>query len=246
MLVLNTRYGTSTLRHNPHQAATWHELDVGSPIIPEEQALARLEGLSVCILGHGFNVDDAFGAYSEIERSLYGCYGAFIALTWPGSTFNLGFWAARWRAEESGRRLAAALAPLRRNKRSEETYQGHSMGCRVGFEGMKAGLHLDTLILAAAAVGDDDLDVTRKKGYGQYLDRAERIFVAYSRNDAVLKRAYRFALWDDALGLRGPRRPDAVPAHVKLWDLSAHIHKHGDYKRSRPYKDLWKREALAA
>jgi esterase/lipase superfamily enzyme len=245
MLVLNTRYGTSTLRHNPDQAVTWHELDVGAPPIPEEEALARLEGLSVCVLGHGFNVDDAFGAYSEIERSLYGCYDAFVGLTWPGSTLNLGFWSARWRAEETGRRLAAALAPLRKNKKTRLTYQGHSMGCRVGCESLKAGLHLDDLILAAAAIGDDDLDVTRKKGYGQYLDRAERVFVAYSQNDAVLKRAYRLALWDGALGLRGPRNPRAVPQHVKLWDLSEHIQKHGDYKRSVRYKDLW-REAVAA
>lgn len=238
MLILSTRRDFSVFRHGP---TTWHRADVGNPPIPEEDVRLALAGRRVCAFVHGYNVDDALGAYAELAIRLGPAYDAYVGVTWPGSTIKLGFWTARWRAVESGKRLAAALAPIALHTDTVLDIQGHSLGCRVALEGLRHGLTCRNLILAAPAVGDDDLNADGR--YGEAANRAARVIVAHSRNDAVLRRAYRMALWDDAIGLRGPRRLELVPPHVESWDLSAWIGRHGDYKRSIEYTMRWRKIA---
>lgn len=236
MLVLSTRRDNSTIWHGP---TTWHVKDIRNRPLTEHEVRVRLVARRVCVLAHGFNVDDAFGAYAEIAYELRDQYDVVIGMTWPGSTFVSGFWSARYRAAESGKRLAAALAKFHP---SVLDIQGHSMGCRVALEALKAGLHCRNLILAAAAVGSNAL-ADEKKGYGKAANNASRIIVAHSHDDAVLRAAYRFALWGRALGLDGPAQSDSLPPHVETWDLSGEIEKHGDYKRSQAYLDRWRAAA---
>lgn len=235
MLVLSTRHNFSTWRHG---ATTWHRADVGNPPIPAEDACRALAGRRVCVFVHGYNVDDAIGAYSELAMRLGPTYDAFVGVTWPGSTLKVGFWTARRRAEESGKRIAMALRDLHCEVLD---VQGHSLGCRVSLEALRHGLTCRNLILAAAAVGDDDLNTAGR--YGEAVNRAGRVVVAHSEHDDVLKRAYRLALWDGAIGLRGPRVPDLVPPHVEMWDLSGAVKAHSDYKRSASYTERWRQIA---
>lgn len=238
MLILSTRRNFSVFRHGQ---TTWHRADVGNPPIPDEDVRLALAGRRVCVLIHGYNVGDALGAYAELQLRLYDKYDSFVGVTWPGSTLKLGFWAARWRAAESGRRIAAALAPIVLHEDTVLDIQGHSLGCRVALEALQHGLTCRNLILAAPAVGDDDMNADGR--YGEAVNRAARVVVSHSKNDDVLAKAYRFALWDGALGLRGPRQPELVPPHVESWDLSHCIMKHGDYKRSVAYTQNWRRVA---
>jgi hypothetical protein len=63
--------------------------------------------------------------------------------------------------------------------------------------------------------------------------------VAHSEHDQVLRKAYRYAMVDDALGLRGPRQPELVAPHVEQWDLSQWVKSHSDYKRCPVYFKCW-------
>ena len=221
MIILSTRKDFSTFRHGE---TTWHRADLGNPPIPEEDARLGLAGRRVCVLVHGYNVGDALGAYS-------------VGVTWPGSIMKLGFWTARWRAEESGWRLVGALAPVVCHEDTVLDIQGHSLGCRVALEALKHGLRCRNLILAAPAVGDDSL----AREYFDAANNAARVVVAHSEHDAVLRKAYRWAMFDDALGLRGPRQPDLVPPHVETWNLAGLGH--SDYKRSVRYTQRWRQIA---
>lgn len=228
-IILSTRAGNSVFRHGE---TSWRRV-LGKTLIQNE-ALEMLRGKKVCILGHGFNVKEAFGVYSELTLQLGTTYDAYLWFTWPGSKLKLGFWTARGRAKESGRRLAKALALLAEDENTHLDYQGHSLGCQVGLEALKAGLKVRNLILAAPAVGDDSL----AEDYYEVLNHASRIIIAHSEDDKVLARAYRFALWDTALGLRGPRIPNLVCPPAEMWKFSGL--NHSDYKNSPEYLEKWK------
>ena len=230
MLVVSTRRDNSVFCHGP---TTWHLTDIGAPELEVESVHEVLAGRRVCVFIHGYNVDDALGAYAELAYQLNGSYDLFVGATWPGSKLKVGFWTARWRAEESGKRLAEALSFIPPELLD---IQAHSLGCRVALEALKAGLHCRNLILAAAAVGEEDLSVA----YADAVNRAQRVVVAHSHEDDVLHGAYRMALWHDALGLNGPRASDDLPPHVETWDLAVSVKKHSDYKRSGLYYQKWK------
>lgn len=230
MLLLSTRRNNSVYRHGE---TTWHASDIGNAPIPPADVHESLSGRRVCVFIHGYNVGDAIGAYAEMALKLGGAYDVYVGATWPGSTLKLGFWSARWRAAESGTRLAEALSFIPPGLLD---IQGHSLGCRVALEALKAGLRCRNLILAAPAVGDDSL----AREYFDAANNAARVVVAHSVHDAVLRKAYRFAMFDDALGLRGPRQPELVPPHVEAWDLGVEVKSHSDYKRSGAYIRCWK------
>jgi esterase/lipase superfamily enzyme len=230
MLILSTRRDNSTFMHGP---TTWHHADIGNAPIPAADVHESLAGQRVGLFLHGYNVADALGAYAELALRLDGKYDSIIGVTWPGSTLKLGFWPARGRATESGKRIAEALKFM---DPSLLDIQGHSLGCRVALEALKHGLTCRNLILAAPAVGDDSL----AREYHEASKNAARVVVAHSEHDQVLRKAYRFAMFDDALGLRGPRQPELVAPHVEAWDLSFEVRSHSDYKRSGAYIRCWR------
>lgn len=219
-------------------APTWHSEFLTDPPLPPPEVQRRLAGKRVCALIHGYNVNDALDAYARIAQLMTGAYDYFIDSLWPGSNLKLGFWFARKRAEKAGRLLAQQLAFIDPELLD---IQGHSLGCRVALEALKEGLHCHNLILSAAAV--DDEEICEGERYGDAVLRAQTVLVAHSERDSVLKRAYRMALWDRALGLTGPEPGKTLAPHVRVVDLTPWVGEHGGYKKSSEYYRRWKEVA---
>ena len=237
MLCLNLRKGNSTILFGA--APEWSEFPSDTHLT-NEQAAARLSGRRVLVLIHGYNVEDVWGAFAEVALQVSPWYDAIVGVPWPGSKLDLAFWLARMRAGKAGKMLAAALAPIKAVAAALDI-EGHSLGCMVALETLTAGLRCRNLILTAAAVDNESIQVGER--YWDATQRAERVLVAYSRHDPVLAGAYRFAMVDRALGLTGPETPKFCATWVIRLDLSSVISGHSEYKRCPELFEAWKRLA---
>jgi hypothetical protein len=239
MLRLNLRNGDSTIRFG--DSPTWSEVD--GPELTAEQVAERINGRRALILIHGYNVTDAFDAYARIEikletRSEYGVqqwYDEVVGVAWPGSHLELAFWFARIRATKAGRILAGALGAF---EPAALDIEAHSLGCMMALESLDHGLYCRNAILTAAAV--DNESIQERERYALAVQRAERVLVAYSRHDPVLRGAYRLGCWDNALGLTGPQDPSQCNRRIESLDCSAQVAAHGDYKRCPMMFTRWK------
>lgn len=230
MLRLNFRRGNSSFRFA--HGAEWMIPDGGS--IPESAALNQLFGRRVLVLIHGFNVTDALDAYARIGLHVCTWYDAIIGVTWPGSALAFGFWWAARRADQAGRMLAETLGTIR----ATIDIEAHSLGCRVALEAMRQGAACRSLILAAPAVDDEWIE--KGERYGEGVSGVQRVLVAHSRADGVLRYAYKLAGLDTALGQNGPRMNGQVPRNVRSVDLTASVASHGDYKRDPEFYSAWR------
>jgi len=248
VIQLNIRKGESTIRFG---SPTW--LDHNKKPLPTDLVLRMLDCERACLLIHGYNVDEAMPAFALVNDSIEGLYDVVIGLTWPGSSVELGYWMAEKRADTAGKIIASLFAGL---PHATLDVQGHSCGCRVALEAVQNGLKVRNLILAAAATDNETVHIDRK--YGKALAaNVDRCLVAHSRNDGVLKRAFRIssllkrvvspANWGDdccALGYTGPQDVLMCPPNVQAVNLTKQILKHGDYKYREEYFAAWR--ALAA
>lgn len=230
MLTLSLRHGDSTFRFGP---ATWSEAD--GVTLPLAIAAQRLAGKRVLVLVHGYRVTDALDAYARIAIHMGGMYDEVVGVLWPGSRILLGYLLAQWRAIGAGERLAAALQPIR----ATLDIEGHSLGCRVAMEALRAGgIYPRNVILTAAAVDNESLQ--RGERYGAACAAAHQIVVAHSRRDDVLRTAYTLGSWDRALGLCGPQCRTKLPSNVQCLDLTDQIGGHSDYKRCAGLFSAWR------
>jgi pimeloyl-ACP methyl ester carboxylesterase len=195
------------------------------------------------VLVHGYNCADPIDAYLRIEthletRNEYGVvpwYDEVIGVAWPGSHLELAFWFACWRAEKAGRLLAGALGGF---EPAALDIEAHSLGCMVTLEALDHGLSVRNCILTAAAV--DNESIQEREQYALAVQRAERVLVAYSRHDPVLRGAYRIGMWDSALGLTGPQDPKRCSRRITPLDCSAQVAEHGAYKRCSMLFESWR------
>lgn len=230
MITLSLRRGASTMWFGGPE---WAEAD-GAQLTPEAAAI-RLLGKRVLVLVHGYRVNDALDAYARIGIHVDGLYDEIVGVLWPGSHLLLGYVFAQWRAGRAGQLLAAALRPLR----ATLDIEGHSLGCRVTMEALRAGgIYPRNVILTAPAVDNESLE--RGERYGAACAAAHRVVVAHSRRDDVLRTAYTLGSWDRALGLSGPERPERCPSNVVCLDLTAEIGGHSDYKRCMGLFTAWR------
>lgn len=234
--------GTSVYGFGPE---TWR--NTNRRVVTQQAVLLTLEQQSVAGIFHGYNVDEALPAFSLVETNLNGTYGVVLGCCWPGSK-KAGYWWAEHRADEAGRRFAKILRDLPYRTLD---LQGHSCGCRVALEAVRSGLRVRNLVLAAAAVDNECVQLDKK--YGPYLEaNCEQVLVAYSKNDAVLKKAFRASSWlkraarlrlwgDDckALGYTGPQNPERCPANLRAVEFPT-IDRHGAYKENAEYFSAWK------
>jgi pimeloyl-ACP methyl ester carboxylesterase len=231
MIRLNLRNGDSTIRFG--DKPEWSEVD--GPLLTETQVAARLGGKKAAVLVHGYNVEDAFDAYARINLHIEACYDEVIGVSWPGSHLEFAFWFACWRAEKAGRLLAAALEPI---EFAALDIEGHSLGCMVALEALDHGVWVRNCILAAAAVDNESIQETEQ--YALAVQRAQRVLVAFSRHDPVLRGAYRVGMWDSALGLTGPQNIARCNPRIVPLDCSDTAHRHGDYKRDQRFFEAWR------
>lgn len=226
MLILSLRDNDSTIRFGRE---TWHEQEITSPPLDVLDVGRRLHRKRICFLVHGYNVADALDVYSRMHRWLRDWYDEVIGVTWPGSRVVFGFWPARGRAKKAGQRLANHLTDVH----AEIDIQGHSLGCRVALEAVQHGQLVRNLILAAPAVNDDALTREYRSAEGRV---GNKVMIAHSHRDGVLRGSYRLALGRTALGLHGPR-VETANSHVV--DCAPDVAAHGDYKRSHIYRSAW-------
>jgi predicted alpha/beta hydrolase family esterase len=208
----------------------------GGSLTPTQVA-AGLAGKRVCILVHGYNVEDPTPAYNSIKENLLEQYDAFIGVHWPGSRVAAAFWLATMRATEAGRKLADALFFVTQDVAALDI-EGHSLGCHVTLAALERGMPVRNCILAAAAVDNEALQDGER--FAHAIPKAQRIVVCYSENDSVLRDAYKLARWDKALGLTGPEKPSECDQRILPINLSESIKAHGDYKRDRTFFVVWK------
>jgi hypothetical protein len=236
MLCLSLRKNNSTIFFG---GPSWTTHDGGK--LTEEEVAERIAGKRVCILLHGYCTADPFGAFSEIALEMGDMYDEFIGVSMPLSRLEWAFWLARMRATKAGRLLAAAIADLgstefvNRLKIDAET---HSLGGLVLLEALDHGLYVRHAILTAPAV--DNESIQEQERYALAVQRAERILVAHSRHDPVLRAAYKLGMWDNALGLTGPQNPELCDKRIVSLDCSDVVRQHGDYKRCKLLFDKWK------
>jgi len=248
MLRLNLRNADSVFKFGP---PTW--MDICDKLVPQEVVAKRLVGAKVCLLLHGFNVNDAMTALCRVTVRIEQWYDVIIGVPWPGSVSAFGFWAAERRADKAGAILADFCGD---GSIFGSTYaldvQGHSCGCRVALEAVRSGMKVRNLVLAAAAVDNELVHIGQKYGAGIEVN-TQRTLVAYSKNDEVLHDAFslssRIKRWasfdfgDDcrALGFAGPQNPMQCPINLRSMDFSNVIKKHGDYKRCEEFYAEWEK-----
>ena len=245
MLKLNLRRGESAFRFGPPSWST----DLEDPI-DFSTARQMLDCARVLVLVHGYNVADAFDAYARIAAQVEDLYDVVVGLSWPGSEVELGYWSAEKRADKSGRLLAEIFSDIPYESLDVE---GHSCGCRLALEAVKQGLVVRNLILAGAAVDNETVHYDEKYGSGLTTSVGQCI-IAYSREDEVLKRAFRlssaikrvFVLRPDdckALGYDGAEKPSLLPRNVSQYDMTDSIKSHSAYKKSPEFYRLWRKIA---
>jgi esterase/lipase superfamily enzyme len=219
-----------------------------------DPAVARklLDGSRVLVLIHGYNVDDAFDAYARIASQIDDLYDVVVGLSWPGSQYKLGYYFAEQRADKAGRLLADIFCDIPYESLDIEA---HSCGCRLALEAVRSGLVVRNLILTGAAL--DNETVHRGGKYaGGLLENTNRGIIVFSRNDDVLKKAFRlssflkrlftFKLGDDckALGYGGAQSPKMLPWNVQQYDFTKYIPQHSAYKKSPELFKLWRKIAV--
>lgn len=240
LLRMNLRRGESTIRFASQ--TDWQDT-IGNPLTLSE-VLYHTRGRRVLALVHGYNVTEAMDAYALIASMVSANYDTVIGVTWPGSRIALAFWMAEIRANKAGRYMAARLLPYLNgiNAGGSLDVEAHSLGCRVALEALRSGLEVRNLLLAAAAVEDESVEVGEL--YGTVIEEhTQRTVVAYSRQDPVLRHAFKIAQWDNALGLTGPRSHKDVmlPTTLEAIDLSTLVDAHGGYKKSQAFYQTWHR-----
>lgn len=187
------------------------------------------------ILVHGYKNStwNIVSAYEEMAKRIYPFAGTIIYLRWPGSVLAItGFSRANARAKTAGMRLAHMIDDL---PDGEINVWAHSLGCRVALEATQilpaSVLQKTRVILAAPALNNDEVGV---EGCFKavYL---ESLRVAYSNNDPVLKKAYRWSIspfnwFIHALGETGIKKGVEVPYNYVQQDFSMSVHSHGGYR----------------
>jgi esterase/lipase superfamily enzyme len=104
---------------------------------------------------------------------------------------------------------------------------------------------IDNVLLTASAVDDEVLE--KNKEFYPALDRCQRIFSYSSKNDPVVKTAYRlgdFPEFDAALGYHGTEHPDRLARHSErayMIDCSEQVKSHGGYRQSAEFFGHWKK-----
>lgn len=204
--------------------------------IPDDDVLDMARNKRVCVLIHGYNVEEPLDSCSRFILALRHAYDIFIVVRWPGSQMALAFWLAEMRANKAGNFIKDILIPVERVA-SHLTIMAHSLGARVALRALERGLNCSLLVLAGAAVDDESLEPGEEFGIAPVA--AKKVLVAYSLQDGVLARAYWFASLDNALGRVGPQHPGRLGKNVSCVDLSASVAGHSDYSAARSFVNAW-------
>ncbi|MBY0505626.1 MAG: alpha/beta hydrolase [Bryobacteraceae bacterium] len=217
--------------------------------------LALAKNKHVCILVHGFNnqLPNVMSAYWEVvtrmnDQGVFGPagYGLVVGFTWPGMATPLGYFTAMLTAKKAGPFLLDLVNQLRGEAHTVDV-QTHSLGARVALTAVKnpKKTFVDNLILSAAAVDNHLLEPD--EDFFPAMDSCNRCLVYHSRQDSVLRSAFRLADIADgfhkALGQTGPRSKSITLSktpNVYVVDCTARVGKdHSGYRKTNQYFQHW-------
>lgn len=216
--------------------------------LTEQQFLARTANKKCLVLVHGYRneASAAVKAYRKLVDSAKAAgilFDEVVGYLWPGGWSVLSFHAAVIRANWSGKRFEKNLLSLGAAGATVDI-QTHSLGARVAMEALDRGsARARNVQLTAPAIDNESVEHTEI--YEDGVRACSALYVFHSKNDKVLKRAYRigdFPEFDRALGYKGPQHPKRILANSRIVDCQDVVTDHGGYRDTPEYYDYWKQE----
>ena len=196
------------------------------------------------ILIHGYNSSkkDVLNAYqiikTRIEKQIdaQNQHDLIIGYLWPAQNQATHYFLAKLNAHSLAQKFATHLNFFLGQWESVDIL-AHSMGNRLLFESlllMPKSKKINHVFSIAAAVDNEVVEKNEKydlaiQNHIQYLN------IFYSQNDPVLKIAYLFSEFDQALGFSGAENKNKLRKNIFLHDCSLFIQDHSGYKNSAQF-----------
>ena len=209
--------------------------------ITATKLISMVANKRVLLLMHGYNneQEEVHDAYAVIERKikhhLQNEYDLILGYSWPGGDGPLDWWAAKSRANATGRRLRYLLEKLS-DAAKHIDLMSHSLGARVVLKALKDAKKqaiLRNYFCTAAAVDNECIESGEE--FHASVAGTNRLFVFHSVKDGVLSTVYRTAELDNALGLCGPEDYQYIQNKTKnifVVNCKKRVKRHGGYKHS--------------
>ena len=227
-------------------ANPWHKSVINKPL---KKALALVHGF-------GGTYENVTKAYEEMEKQIISMgglgYDAIMRFYWPGSwSKTIGFLLARRRVNEAARRLQIYLSQLVSNYGVEEiTVQAHSLGCdisqkvlnRTRFSPLVYKEKYKYVFCAPALTNsyyENGVADLRQTNPMITLPVFPELKIAYSKNDPVLKYAFRLAPgnWGSSAIGYSPSTANLTTVG-NFFDMSASVKTHTGYRKIKEYYEL--------
>lgn len=200
----------------------------------------QVKGMNVLLLVHGFNnpIDDVLAEYvallRQCKRYFEEAYDYIIGYLWPGGDSRIDYFLAKQHTERAGIRLRRWLHAFSEAGCTVDI-MGHSMAALVGYHALKTqkAISIRNVFSFGAAISRDRLN--EEKNLYKLVDKVSNLYVFHTRNDGILKYAFRMVEWRDALGFSGPSNRDYLfqrIAKMTVIDCSEVIDDHTGYKQS--------------
>jgi len=241
MFLINTRKdGHDARLFSAQDRLTILDQDLESSEVGEHEMLAAFQSRKLLLLIHGFNnsMEDILQEYAlmetQIEQYTEQAYDAIVGFSWPSGANGLDYFRARDNTTYAGRRLRYWLKRLSKVSGVLDII-GHSMAAQVGRNAFHRdeSIKVRNIFSMGAAINTSLLNQDTE--FDQILDSCNRIYMLYTEKDRILKYAYRFVEWHNAVGYSG--RPmtslnDEGLSKIHVVDCSNVISDHTEYKRS--------------
>jgi len=203
--------------------------------LDEEEWLARVKDKKIVVVIHGYNNDyrEALRFFTKVKNRSNDFYDTHICYMWPGGDQTQEYFSARSRVTGFNLpdRLLNLLEDAAANGKSVDII-AHSMGCRLALEALSfdSALSIGNVFLMAAAIDNGALE--RGQEYSGAIQRCEKIYGFYSKNDKVVREYYPIVEWDKGFGAVGSQNPSKLPADIQAINCSSFIDSHGNYAGS--------------
>lgn len=220
--------------------------------LTEQQFLARTANKKCLVLVHGYRNEaaaavKAYWTLADRAKAAGIVFDEVVGYLWPGGWSVFSFHAAVIRANWSGKRFERNLLALAKAGATVDV-QTHSLGARVAMEALDRGqARARNVHLTAPAIDNESIEQTEI--YEDGVRACSSLYIFHSKNDKVLKRAYRigdFPEFDRALGYKGPQHPKKILPNTKIIDCQDVVTDHGGYRDSPEYYAYWKQEFSGA
>lgn len=204
--------------------------------------ISQLLGKKVLIVIHGYNnsKEDVLPSYFTIKEKIAHLskgpngpiYDEVIGYVWPGFQSRTEYYHAKEHAEEVSKRVSSMIAQISSQAKQVDV-MAHSMGNLIFLEAMNSPetvKEVTNFFSFGAAVDNESIE--KGKEYYTSIKNCRNVYVAYSKEDDVLKYFYTLAELDNALGSTGIEDISKLPSHVQLVDCDNVIESHSEYFKS--------------